>query len=504
MVRAWRSLDRFEGRASLKTWSYRIATNLCLDALSNRARRARPIGRERGPATFGYHLTRQPVSLPHVGATPAQAGLPLKALVAVVVGNWLEFYDFLVFTFFALMIGDAFFPAESEIGRLLGALATFGVGFFTRPLGAAIIGSYADRAGRRAALTLTLLLMAAGSGVVGLTPTYAQIGIAAPVILVIARLIQGFSCGGEVGPATTYLLESVSTEKRAAITAWQGYSQQLAIFMGSLVGVILASSLTREQLFAWGWRVPFVLGMLIAPVGLYIRRRLPETLEESEAHRSGTAVLAELARHHSRAVILGILIISGGTISTYVFNYMNTYAITTLHLSEAMGTTLTLTGSLASIGGLAVGAWADRFGRKPMLIASRVIFVLVLYPAYLALTSPGATPGAIVTINVFLNFIFSIGIGALYAFLLEAFPKSVRSSGLAILYALSVTIFGGTTQFIVAWLIDATKDPLVPAWYQIVANVVSIAGVILLMPHTEVLIERAASLRENPAAPAVR
>src|SRR6478672_9525800 len=181
----------------------------------------------------------------------------MKAVVAVVIGNLLEFYDFLVFTFFAVMIADAFFPGESQIGRLLGALATFGVGFVTRPLGAAIIGAYGDRAGRRAALTLTLMLMSIGSGLVGLTPSYAQIGLAAPIILVCARLIQGFSCGGEVGPATSYLLESAPIEKRAMLTAWQGYSQQLAILVGSLVGVVLTTTLTKPQLYAWGWRVPF-------------------------------------------------------------------------------------------------------------------------------------------------------------------------------------------------------------------------------------------------------
>src|SRR5215470_7636374 len=281
-----------------------------------------------------------------------QPTLPVKAVVAVVIGNWLEFYDFLVFTFFALMIGQAFFPGESEIGKLLGALATFGVGFFTRPLGAAVMGAYADRAGRRAALTVTLLLMALGSALVALTPSYAQIGVAAPILLVVARLVQGFSCGGEVGPATTYLLECSPADRRAAVTAWQGYSQQLAIFVGSLVGVVLAAGLSREQLYAWGWRVPFVLGIVIAPVALYIRRQLPETLAPS----------------HLRAVVLGVFIICGGTVSTYIFNYMNTYAITTLHLSPTVGTTLTLTGAVAAIGGLALGAWLDRFGRKRMLV----------------------------------------------------------------------------------------------------------------------------------------
>lgn len=434
-------------------------------------------------------------------ADPVTAGhstLSRKAVVAVVVGNWLEFYDFLAFTFFAVMIADAFFPGESAVGRLLGALATFGVGFFTRPLGAAVIGAYADRVGRRAALTLTLLLMALGSGLVGLTPSYAQIGVAAPILLVIARLIQGFSCGGEVGPATTYLLESAPMEKRAAFTSWQGLSQQLAIIMGSLVGVALTAILSTEQLYAWGWRVPFILGILIAPVGLYIRRQLPETIDVAEAHRSTGAVLGDLLRHHSWAVLLGVLIICGATVSTYVFTYMTTYAITTLHLSPAVGTVLTLTGGVAAIAGMLAGVWADRFGRKTMLVASRVLFLAILYPSYVVLTSPDASPAVVVAINMLLNATFALGLGALYAFMPEAFPRSVRASGLSVLYALGTTIFGGTTQFIVAWLIARTGDPMVPAWYQMLTTVASIAGVVLLMPHAEVLRERAARL----AAPA--
>jgi len=418
-------------------------------------------------------------------ALVAQPALPFKAVAAVIVGNWLEFYDFLVFTFFAVMIGDAFFPGESQVGRLLGALATFGVGFVTRPIGAAVIGAYADRVGRRAALTLTLMLMSIGSGLVGLTPSYARIGIAAPIVLVIARLIQGFSCGGEVGPATTYLLESAPPHRRAAMTAWQGYSQQLASIMGSLVGVVLAASLSREQLYSWGWRVPFLVGLLIAPVGLYIRRELPETIDAQQTRRSSGAVLGELWRRHSRAVVLGILIICGGTISTYVANYMTTYAITTLHLSATIATSLTLTGSIAAIAGMALGVWIDRFGRKSMLVASRVVLVVAMYPAYRVITSPHATAFVIVATNMATNFIYSIGIGAIYAFLSEAFPKSVRSSGLAILYALGVAIFGGTTQFVVAWLIDWTGNPMVPGWYQMIASVAAIVGVLLMNPHPD-------------------
>ncbi|MGE3843916.1 MAG: MFS transporter [Vicinamibacterales bacterium] len=421
---------------------------------------------------------------------PAEAKLTRKGVVAVVVGNWLEFYDFLVFTFFAVMIADAFFPSESQVARLLSALATFGVGFLTRPLGAAVMGAYADRVGRRAALTLTLLLMAFGSALVGLTPPYSQIGIAAPIILVIARLIQGFSCGGEVGPATTYLLESAAPSRRAAMTAWQGYSQQLAVFAGSLNGVILAATLSKEQLYAWGWRIPFLLGIVIAPIALYIRRQLPETIASHEKHASGGAVFRNLLRDHLSAVVLGVLIICGATISTYVFNYMTTYAITTLELSATVGTLLALTGAVGQIAGLAVGVWADRFGRKPVLVGVRVLFVVSLYPAYVIMTAPAATAAQIVGVNMVLNFLFALGMGASYAFLSEAFPKAVRSSGVGILYALGVTVFGGTTQFVVAWLIDRTGDPMVPAWYQIGANLISIGAILLLRPNASALRER--------------
>ena len=419
---------------------------------------------------------------------PDAAALPIRGRVAVIIGNFLEFYDFLVFTFFAVMIGNAFFPGESEIARLLGALATFGAGFLTRPVGAAVIGAYADRAGRRAALSITLVLMSIGSAMVALTPSYAQIGLAAPVILLLARLIQGFSAGGEVGAATTYLLESAPKHQRAAVTSWQGQSQQLATIAGSLVGVVLAAALSREQLYAWGWRVPFLLGILVGPVGLYIRRQLPEIV--GPAHSGDRAVLTELLRHYVRPVVLGVLIICGGTVSTYVFNYMTTFALTTLRLSPSVGTILTFTGAIAGMGGLLAGVWLDRFGRKPMLIASRVVFLAIIYPCYLGMTSPDATAATIVALNVLLNFCSAVGLGAIYVFLSEAFPRAVRSSGLGLLYALGVTIFGGTTQFVVAWLIDWTKDPMVLAWYQLVASLASIVGVWLLVPDPEVVSEQ--------------
>jgi MFS family permease len=182
-------------------------------------------------------------------------------------------------------------------------------------------------------------------------------------------------------------------------------------------------------------------------------------------------------------MVCGIFVICGGTVSTYVFTFMTTYAISTLGLSPAVGTTLTLTGTVASIAGFGIGAWADRFGRKPMLVAARILFLLVLYPAYLGITSPDATATTIITINALLNLVFSLGLGAMYVFLSESFPAPVRSSSLGLVYSLGVTIFGGTTQFMVAWLIDSTKDPMVPAWYQIAANIAAIVAIMLLTPQ---------------------
>ena len=419
---------------------------------------------------------------PH--AIGAQKQISMKAVTAVIIGNWFEFYDFLVYTFFTAMISKALLPGDDEGLKLLATLAIFWIGFFTRPLGAAVIGAYADRVGRKAALTLTILLMAIGTGTVGLVPGYDQIGIASTLILIAARLIQGFSVGGELGPATSYLLESAPVEKRAWLVSWQGTSQQLAAIAGSGIGVFLAYALSENELYGWGWRIPFLLGILIAPVGIYIRRQLPDTIHESEKHESALAVLSHLFRHHSREVILGFFAICGGTISTYALLYMTTYAITTLHLDAQISTMLTFAGAVISIPAIFIGAWiADRFGRKPIVIFSRLLFIVIIVPAYLMISGKGADGTIVIGANLVLNFLFSLATGGFYALLTESLPKPVRSSGLSILYALSVTIFGGSAQFVVQGLIDWTGDPLMPAWYQIGANLISLTAILLITAH---------------------
>ncbi len=417
--------------------------------------------------------------------------IPPKAVIAVVIGNFLEFYDFIVFTFFAVMIGKAFFPAElmaagatqgeKDFYGLLAALATFWAGFFTRPLGAIVIGAYGDRAGRKAAMTLTIMLMALGTGVVALTPSYAQIGIWAPIILIAGRLIQGFSCGGEVGAATSYLLESAPSNRKASQTSWQGTSQQFAGAAGSGLGLFLAATLSEAQLYDWGWRVAFLVGLLIGPVGLYIRAMLPETHEKHEAHESGRAVLSNLFTHHWRAIALGVLCIIGPTISTYVSGYMTTYAIKTLGHPTDISMLATMVGYIAGIAGVPLGAWlADHIGYRTSVIIPRLVFVAIVLQAYMMMTAQGSTVETLLLVNITLNFLLALSYGGLYVLLTEAFPKAVRSAGLSIAYAISVTVFGGSTQLIIAWLIERLHDPLIPAWYQIGANLLSLIGIMLI------------------------
>jgi MFS family permease len=407
------------------------------------------------------------------GAEPPPS-LDHRAIVATIAGNALEFYDFLAYTTFAVYIGKSFFPMRTEFESLLVSLATFGVGFFTRPLGGLLIGAFADRAGRRPALMLTIGLMAVGTLAVAVTPSYASIGIAAPLILVAARLIQGLALGGEVGPSTAVLLECAPRARRGLYTSWQSASQGAAIFASGLVGVVVAAMLSKEQLAEWGWRVPFALGLVIVPVGLYIRRRLPETLLQVHASGTGAGVLRQLAERHLRSLTLAVLIIMCLTISTYVNNFMTTYALTTLGLPpfQAMWATL-VGGAVIAAGALWGGQLSDRFGRKPLMILPRVALTLVVYPAFAFLVSEKSL-WSLVAVAALLNLLSTMSAAAAMAAIVETFPNAVRSAGMAVSYALSVSAFGGTTQFVIAWLIGATGDPLSPAYYVILTSLISL------------------------------
>jgi MFS family permease len=425
-------------------------------------------------------------------ASPASDIVPARPLMisktsvaAAVAGNVLEFYDFTTYAFFAAMIGAHYFPSKDPFISLIASLATFGVGFAARPIGGIFIGAYADRAGRKPAMMLTVALMAVGMLVIALTPSYATIGPLAPILVVLARLVQGFALGGEVGPATSFLIEAAPPNQRGLYASWQLASQGLSILIAGAIGFGLSLIMSTEDMSDWGWRIPFLVGTLIIPVALFMRSKMPETLDLAAptSHNSSGSVLRSLLVGNTRPFVLAFLVISSGTIGTYIFNYMTTYAMTTLHMSTTVSLAATLVVGLSTLVFSLIGGWlADRIGRKPLLIWPKLVSTLLAYPAFWLIN---AYPSATVLLGV-TGTVVAVGClgSALYAAIPESLPKSVRSAGLAVSYALGVTVFGGTAQPVVAWLIHVTGDPMSPAWYLILAGAVGL-GAILLMPETK-------------------
>lgn len=426
-------------------------------------------------------LSEPQLSPPFIGHAP---GRSLAAVVAAVLGNALEFYDFTIYAFFAVMIGRTFFPSENPYSSLLLSVGTYGVGYLTRPLGGVLIGAYADTRGRKAALTLTIGLMALGTLLLAVTPSYASIGAAAPCLVLLARLIQGFSTGGEMGPATTFLLEAAPPGQRGLYGAWQSASQGMATLGAGLVGVTLSSLLSPAQLQEWGWRVAFLLGLLIAPVGAFIRSRMPETLEAAVATPGATSVLGQLLRFHLRPVLLGALTIMGAAVTVALLQYMASYAIQVLHMPPTIALSATMVVGVASIGaGLAGGALSDRFGRKVVMIAPRVLLIFAIYPAFLVITEY-RTAAALLGMTAVIGCLHSMSSAVMLVQVPEAFPRALRSTGLSLSYTLAVTLFGGTAQFVTTWFIARFGDPLAPAWYLIAINLVTLAAMLFATART--------------------
>jgi MFS family permease len=323
-------------------------------------------------------------------------------------------------------------------------------------------------------MTPSIGLMAIGSFIIAFTPGYATIGVLAPILLIIARLCQGFAVGGEVGPATMFLLEAAPKDRRVLFASWQLASQNLSSLLGGLIGLMLALALSQSSLNAWGWRVPFAFGVLIAPVGITIRRQLVETLEKPSRQPvdGAGAILSAVIRTNWRGVLLALALISGGTITQYFLITMTPYAIRTLHLppSTAMLGAITL-GITGCVGALTGGALADRWGIRPIVIASRIGLMIVLFPVMKFLVANPSATTLVLAITI-LSLLHAAGVAVVVALMPLIFPPGIRSTGLALTYALGVTIFGGTATYVITWLVGVTGDPLASTYYVMAANVV--------------------------------
>ncbi|MDR5761623.1 MFS transporter [Caballeronia sp. LZ035] len=415
-----------------------------------------------------------------IAPAPASRAARMRLVAAAAVGNALEFYDFTVYAFFALVIGKLFFPVHDPVGQLLLAVASFGVGFFTRPIGGLLIGMYADRAGRKKAMLLTLGLMALGTAMIAVAPTFAQAGLAAPLILVLARLIQGFSAGGEVGASTTLLLEQAPANRRGFYASWQFASQGLSALAGALTGVALTALLTQAQLESWGWRVPFIIGTAIVPVGWWLRRTMEEAPRNplEAAPKTAKLPLVTVLREHGRAVLNGLGLTIGGTAAHFIIVfYLSIYGVKTLGLP---GWTSMLSGCVsgailfvvAPIGGYL----SDCIGRNRLAQTTRIVLMIAIWPAFVLLNQVPTT-GTLLAVVTVLSIVHSLNVGPTGAMLGELFPRSVRATGAAIVYSLGVAIFGGFAQFFVTSLILITKNVMAPAWYVMGCGALSVIAV---------------------------
>ncbi|WMD19776.1 MFS transporter [Achromobacter seleniivolatilans] len=425
-----------------------------------------------------------------------------RVIAGTTIGNALEFFDFTVFTFLMLVIGPLFFPAASGYGQLLLTTATFGVGFLMRPVGGMLIGSYADRHGRRAAMTLTLWLMGLGCALIAAAPTYAQMGVAGPVLMVLARLIQGFAAGGEVGASTTLLVEHAPADKRGFYSSWQFGSQSLGVMLGALTVAILTAALSKDQMQSWGWRVPFVIGILTVPVGAYIRRNLEETLEPAgqtvgaqaapgQASASNHQPLRRVFAEHKAQVVKGILLVIGGMVCAQIIGfYMPAYANKELGLPAT--STLFASVVLGAIGFVIapfVGMLADHVGRKKVIFWSRAATVCVLLPCFQWLVAAPSTERLMAVIAL-LAVLLALQTAPVITMLPELFPKAVRTTGMSVVYGLGISVFGGFAQFFVTWLLHVTKNPMAPAWYLMVTVTLSTVVLFWIQDRTGQVIDK--------------
>jgi MHS family citrate/tricarballylate:H+ symporter-like MFS transporter len=394
-------------------------------------------------------------------STTTPTALPIRHVIAVALGNAIEFYDFVTYAFFAAQIGRAFFPSDTPGTSLLASLATFGAGFLTRPLGALVLGRLGDRVGRKPAMITSFTLIGIGVAGLPLIPPYASIGIAAPILAISFRLIQGFALGGEVGPSTAFLMEAAPPLRRGLYVSLQATSADVAVMAAGVVGVGLASVLDPAALNSWGWRVALLAGAIIIPFGLVLRRTLGETLQPQDRHDVPTI------RSYFRVAAAGLALLASGTTTSYLLNYMTTYANSTLGMPARIAFGATAVVGLSGVICDPLGGWlSDKVGRKRVMIIPWLCLALAVFPCFTLLERERSSFALYVACAV-LACASTLSASASLIAVNESLPHRVRSGAFGIIYALSISIFGGSAQFIVAWLTRLTGNPLAPAWYMI-------------------------------------
>ena len=406
--------------------------------------------------------------------SPAKAR---KAVAAAVVGNVLEWYDFAVYSFLAAIIGRNFFPSGDPSAEILYSFAVFGMGFLARPLGAIVLGRLGDVKGRKTALLLTIFLMAAGTVLMGVAPTHATAGIFGPLVILVARLIQGFSAGGEWGGSTAFIVEWAPEGKRGFYGSFQQCSVAGGLLLGSGLAATLSTILSPEAMAGWGWRIPFLLGGLLGPVGLWMRRTMEETpayTRAAEAPAPAPLGRTEGIRLAGRAFGFTVL----WTVSYYIFlNYMPTFTAQYANLTEAQALWSNTAGLLVLVAVIPLwGALSDRVGRRPLLLACSAAFVVLPYPVATFLVS-GPSFTAILGLQVGLATILALFSGTGPAAIAEIFPTRSRSTLMTIGYAFAVAIFGGFAPYIATWLIRETGSPV--AWVYYVMAAATVSGIVI-------------------------
>ncbi len=395
---------------------------------------------------------------------PAGRAAQIRTVIRVSSGNFLEMYDFFVFGYYAVAIGRTFFPSASPFASLMSSFMTFGAGFLMRPLGAIFLGAYIDHHGRRAGLVLTLSLMAIGIVLIAFVPGYATLGWLAPLLVVIGRLVQGFSAGAELGGVSVYLAEMATPGHKGFYVSWQSGSQQVAVMFVALLGVAIAAYLPPESLSAWGWRIPFFIGCLIVPLIFVLRSRLMETEAFlRRTHRPSAGEIFRSMAFHWRHVIVGMLMVTTTTVSFYFITaYTPTFGTVELHLSATASLVVTLCVGLSNLIWLPVmGALSDRIGRRPILIFFTVLLLVAAYPMMRWLVDAPSF-AHLLAVELFFSFIFGSYNGAMVVYLTEFMPDAVRTAGFSLAYSLATATFGGFTPAVSTYLIHATGNRAMP------------------------------------------